>query len=172
MIYDGYTKVRNGILEHLQSGKITPLDCTMYFVILTQLDFETGVWFGSAFRLVDAINGACSVHVARGFLRKFVRMGWLKSWKNQTRTKTVTTYLVDKYEPTAGPHKGKRVNAYLTTDWKSPVFLDTQSGCSQVASDPQSENKNNEKVPPLNIKTEDLKPKTVRVSEEELVEDI
>ena len=169
---DGYTQVRNGIMEHLYTGKITPLDFALYFVILNQCDFATGVWFGSARRLVDAVHGTISEHKARGFLRKFVKMKWLKPFKNQSAHKATVTYLVDKFEATMGRNQGDRVNASVTTDWKSPIFSKRNSEPTLTQSSRDSENRTHEKVPCLNTKTEDLRPKTVRVSERELVEDI
>jgi len=168
MIYDGYTKVRNGIFEHLYTGKITPLDLALYIIILSQCDYETGVWFGSAKRLMDASHDACTEHAARGFLRKFVRLKWLKPFKNQSAHQATVTYLVDKFQATVGRHSGAQVNASLTTDWKSPIFSSRESDDSQPSVKRQSGGENDEKAPCLNTKTntnaedEDLKPEGMK----------
>jgi hypothetical protein len=164
MIYNGYTKVRNGIFEHLHSGKITPLDCTLYLIILSQCDFETGVWYGSAFKLMDAVHGTITKHKARGFLRKFVGLGWLKPFKNQSAHKATVTYLVDKFEASSGRNQGARVDALLTTDWKSPVYSKRNSTPDQDPLTAVSPQELAQKAACLNTKTntnaedEDLEP--------------
>ena len=51
---DNFTAIRNGLDEHFEEGKFTPYDMGVYYVILRQCDWKTGIWKGSAAKIVAA----------------------------------------------------------------------------------------------------------------------
>ena len=48
----GFIKIRRGLEEHLVSGQLGFLEAGVYLAIHLQANYETGVWVGSAPRLL------------------------------------------------------------------------------------------------------------------------
>lgn len=118
---DGFVKYRNGIDDHLRAGTISLYEAAIMLQISRQADYETGLWIGSADRLVTDAPLDNSVKKVRRALRHLKAIGWIKGWKKYAG-KAATHYLVGKWEATSGRHKGERINLEKTAIWSNPVF--------------------------------------------------
>jgi hypothetical protein len=117
----GFTKIRNGIDEHLRSETISLYEAAVLMQMTRQADYETGLWIGSANRLFTDAPRYNSVRKARAALRHLKCIGWIKGWKKYDG-KATTHYVINKFEATSGRHKGEWLNAEKTVNWRKPVF--------------------------------------------------
>jgi hypothetical protein len=117
----GFIQVRCGISDHLLSSALGAFDIGVYLIILLQVDFESGIWTGSAPRLLaSAPRGAGLRDMQRslqllekiGFIRIFHRHGLRGNYR----------VLINKYEPQFGALRGKRLNAAKSDNWRHPVY--------------------------------------------------
>jgi len=66
----GFIQIRRGLEEHLLAGRIGLWEAGAYLVIHLQADFRTGIWTGSAPRLLaTAPRGASLRDVQRAVAR-------------------------------------------------------------------------------------------------------
>ena len=75
---DGFVRLRRGILEHLQDGRIRPMEFAAFLTILLAADHRNGAWQGSArslARLMGLSRRYCQKLLARLEGRGYVTRG-------------------------------------------------------------------------------------------------
>lgn len=107
---------------------------SVYFVLLLQCDWGTGIWNGNAHRIHYALGGSMSLSDIRKNLAKLCRQLYVKSLHYQGR-KGNYYVLINRYIPTVGEHEGKVLNATASTSWENPVYEDRSEDASEGASD-------------------------------------
>lgn len=108
--HEKYIPIRLGIGEHLLRGDMGFFDLGVYTTIHLQADFSTGIWRGSAERLLATAPRGVSLRQIQRTLKHFTGLGYLKSFrKNGERGNT--PYLIDKFTVRSGARSGHRLNA-------------------------------------------------------------
>lgn len=51
-----WVKFRTGIVEHVESGRMSPDEYAVYTMLILLADWRTGIWFGSASRLAKIFH--------------------------------------------------------------------------------------------------------------------
>ncbi len=80
MSYGGWYPRRRGILEHLESGKISLLDAAVHDVLCLWADHKTGVCMGSAEKIRALCPAEISYKSVQRSLAKLDRLAWIKRW--------------------------------------------------------------------------------------------
>jgi hypothetical protein len=131
---EGFIAIRRGLADHLISGKMSAYMFSVYFVLLLQCDWSTGIWNGNAHRIYYALGGSMSLSEIRKNLAKLCRQLYVKSLHYQGR-KGNYYVLINRYIPTVGEHEGKALNAIDSTSWKNPIYEVRSDDASEDASD-------------------------------------
>jgi hypothetical protein len=105
---NGHLQMRNGILDHLVDGKMTPDMFTAYYLMLARCNFATGVWHGSAERLVAETGGVWSLRTAQRVLERLLDGGYISSTHKRGKRGNYDI-LISNYVPTIGEHRGKKL---------------------------------------------------------------
>jgi hypothetical protein len=117
----GFVAIRRGIEEHLLSGNLGFFEMGVYLVIHLQASFRTGVWTGSAPRLAATAPRGANVRDVQRALQRLEEIGFIRSFHQQGARGNYRV-LIDKYEPTTGALKGKRLNAAKSGTWQRPHY--------------------------------------------------
>jgi hypothetical protein len=120
-IKGGFAIIRSGILDYALRGEISLLDAGVYLTIHLQTNFSTGIWWGSASRVLAAAPRGIilrdvqrSIQTLTGclFLRPFHEHGARGNYP----------VLLHKYDVRIGALRGKRLNAWKSDSWRNPVY--------------------------------------------------
>jgi hypothetical protein len=113
--------IRPGIEEHLVRGAMSLSEFGIYALIHIQADYRTGIWRGSAPRILATAPRGASLRQVQRALEHFESVGYLKSFRVQG-ARGNTPYLIDKFTVRSGALKGYRVNAAKSESWQRPFY--------------------------------------------------
>jgi len=113
--------IRPGIEDHLVRGAISLFEFGIYVVIHIQADYRTGIWRGSAPRILATAPRGASLRQVQRALEHFESVGYLKSFRVQG-ARGNTPYLIDKFTVRSGALKGYRINAAKSESWQRPFY--------------------------------------------------
>jgi hypothetical protein len=105
---NGFVPIRRGILEHIQDGRLTPLEFTAHYLITSQADTRTGKWIGSAKCIASAL--CITERLARRVLENLSRGDYIRRFPVPGKH-VCYPILVHKFHPTSGEHKGEQLDA-------------------------------------------------------------
>src|ERR1700682_13157 len=125
-----YVPIRPGIEEHLVRSAIGLLEFGSYALIHIQADYRTGIWRGSAPRILATAPRGASLRQVQRALEHFEEMGYLKSFRVQG-ARGNTPYLIDKFTVRSGALKGYRVNAAKSESWQRPFYEFVAEGVAE-----------------------------------------
>ena len=109
-VSENYVPIRTGILDHLVEGNISLYELGVYVLIHLQADYSTGVWRGSAPRiLANAPRGAELRDIQRA-IKHLEDMGYLRSLRKHGQRGN-RPYLINKFTVRSGALKTHRLNA-------------------------------------------------------------
>jgi hypothetical protein len=117
----GYAIIRAGILEHLCRGDLGFPELGIYIAIHLQADFRSGVWWGSAPKLLAAAPRGTTLRDVQRWMETLRRIGFLRPF-NVRGKKGNYAVLIDKYNVRTGALKGSRLNAWKSESWRSPCY--------------------------------------------------
>jgi hypothetical protein len=104
--------IRPGIEEHLVRGAMSLCEFGIYALIHIQADYRTGIWRGSAPRIVATAPRGASLRQIQRALEHFEELGYLKCFRVQG-ARGNTPYLIDKFN---GPSGAWLIFARTSTD--------------------------------------------------------
>lgn len=140
---NGFVPIRRGILEHIQDGRLTPLEFTAHYLITSQADTRTGKWIGSAKCLASAL--CITERMARKVLENLSRGGYIRRFAIPGKH-VCYPILVHKFHPTNGEHKGEQLDAISSLSPTDLRYSQIDSGelvgeqrCEHRASQKRSE---------------------------------
>ncbi len=116
-----FSIMRAGILEHLLAGKLSYPELGLYAVILLQVDFRSGIWWGSAPRLQAAAPRGISLRDVQRGLQNLNEIRFLRPF-HEHGARGNYPVLIDKYDVKIGALKGKRLNAWKSESWQRPFY--------------------------------------------------
>src|SRR6516225_5219910 len=113
--------IRPGIEDHLVRGDMSLCEFGVYVLIHVQADYRTGIWRGSAPRILATAPRGASLRQIQRTLERFEELGYLKSFRVQG-ARGNTPYLIDKFTVRSGALKGQRLNAAKSESWQHPYY--------------------------------------------------
>jgi hypothetical protein len=116
-----YAIIRSGIVEHLLSGKLSLFDLGIYTVVHLQADFKTGIWRGSAPRILATSPVGTSLRAVQRGLETLNDIRFLRSF-HQRGVRGNYPVLIDKYDVRIGALKGMRLNAWKSESCEKPAY--------------------------------------------------
>jgi hypothetical protein len=116
-----YVPLRPGIEEHLVRGGMSLCEFGIYSLIHIQADYRTGIWRGSAPRVLSTAPRGASLRQIQRALEHFEELGYLKSFRPQG-ARGNTPYLIDKFTVRSGALKGRRLSAAKSESWQHPFY--------------------------------------------------
>jgi hypothetical protein len=117
----GFIQIRRGLQDHLFSGTLSVFDLGVYLILHLQADFHSGIWIGSAPRLMATAPRGTSLRDMQRALLRLAEIGFIKTFHKRGARGNYRV-LINKYEPHSGALRGMRLNAEKTLDWRSPIF--------------------------------------------------
>lgn len=126
-----FIRLKAGLLEHCEDGRMTPTMMNVYVIVLGQADYGTGFWKGSAAKVFAAWGAQLSLRTIQRALEALCREGYLKSFHTPGQRHNYPV-AINKYLIKFGKHKGYWLNASATTVPENPVYepYDEESGDS------------------------------------------
>ena len=113
--------IRSGILEHLTHGKLGFEELGIYTTIHLQANFSTGIWWGSAPKLLAAAPRGTSLRKVQRGLENLGEIQFIRSFQKHGARGNYPV-LIDKYDVKVGALKGKRLNARYSSSWERPLY--------------------------------------------------
>jgi hypothetical protein len=118
---NGFAIVRGGILDHLVAGRLGYPELGIYTVIHLQADFRTGIWWGSAPRLLATSPRGASIRDVQRWLQTLKRIRFLRPFHKHGERGNYPV-LIDKYFVRIGALSGTRLNAWKSESWNHPCY--------------------------------------------------
>ena len=113
-----YTGLIHGYAE---TAKLSAFQLGLYVVIHAQADFSTGIWMGSAYKLLATVPRDNSLQACQRALRHMVDIGLLKHFRGDG-VRGNTAYLINKFKIRSGERLGQVLNATESTSLKHIVY--------------------------------------------------
>lgn len=117
----GYIPLRRGLLDHLEQGRLTTYDAGIYARILLEANRKTGVWWGSAAKLLALAPADSDLRKVQRSLEHLEEIGFIRRFHMQGKRGNYPTF-VNKFLCTDGALKGMRLNAAKSNDWRRPSY--------------------------------------------------
>jgi hypothetical protein len=108
-------------MEHLLRGDISTLEFGVYVIIHLQADFSTGIWRGSAPRILNSAPRGADLRKIQRAIEHLTRLGLLKPFTTQGKRGNYPV-LINKFTVRSGALTGMRLNAYKSDSWQRPVY--------------------------------------------------
>lgn len=128
-MYNGYTKIRSGIKEHISSGKLRGNNLQVYLFLILYAEYDKGYYWGNQESVrntlgisQDAVNKAFTFLKRKKYIFYKVSQGFRGFYETW----------INRYDLTAGAYVGKRINAYPDNGLKCPVYEDAVSEAEVV----------------------------------------
>lgn len=171
MRYAGWYPRRRGILEHLDSGKISLLDAAVHDHLCLTADYKTGVSWSSAEKIRALCPRDVTLRAVQRSLARLEEIGWIKRFRTRGQHGNYPI-VVGKFhvysvtdDVSESSSKWLSVNLERTIDWRA-VELDnvTDQSLNRVLScHPPVTDRDVELSPSKEVKTETQKPKRTAV---------
>ena len=116
-----FAKIRAGLEEHLVTGLLSAFDVGVYLILHLQADMRTGIWIGSAPRLLATAPRGRSRRDMQRALSRLAQIEFIRSF-HRHGVRGNYRVLLHKFEPQFGALKGKRLNAMKSESWKAPIY--------------------------------------------------
>lgn len=114
-----HVKIRKGLIEdHLADGWMDEQMFTAYAIMLHTCDWATGIWLGSADRLVAATGYQWSQRTAERVLERLCAGRYITSGHVRGHKGNYPVF-INNFVPTCGPDKDKKLRPTQTINWKS-----------------------------------------------------
>jgi hypothetical protein len=117
----GYIIIRSGITDHLISSRLGFFEFGVYATIHLQANFKTGIWWGSAPRLLATAPSGTDLRKVQKALQALAEIGFLRPFHTHGARGNYPV-LIDKYEIRIGALKGQRLNAARSVSWQRPFY--------------------------------------------------
>lgn len=118
---EGFSKIRNGLLDHALTGKLSPFDFGLYVFLIMRANFRTGIYDGCALTIAYQFgNPGLKEHVQKALRRLKDRQ--FINYRNGDGRRGAYQILVNKYDITDGELSGTRLNAWKHNGLATPEY--------------------------------------------------
>lgn len=129
-VKERYIPIRPGILEHLLRGDISAFEFGIYVIVHLQADYSTGIWRGSAPRILNSAPRGAKLREVQRALEHLTDLGLLKHFHKHGERGNFP-FLINKFTVRSGALTGMRLNACKSESCKSPIY----EPCADVDAD-------------------------------------
>jgi hypothetical protein len=113
--------IRLGIAEHLLRGDISAFEFGVYVIVHLQADYSTGIWRGSAPRILNSAPRGAKLREVERALEHLTELGLLKHFHKHGQRGNFP-FLINKFTVRSGALKGMRLNADKSDSWRHPKY--------------------------------------------------
>lgn len=117
-----FIKLRAGLQEHMELGKLTLFDVGVYVSIHFQSNYETGTWIGSAGKILAKCPKDSELRRIQRSIARLEAIGFIKCFRRKHGSRGNFACVINKYEMPFGALKGKRVNAEKSTSYEHIAY--------------------------------------------------
>jgi hypothetical protein len=107
----GFALLRNGLLEHIEAGKLCPTDLGVYLYLLLTCNYRTGIAHTCALGIAHGFGDVSQRPLAGKALARLKKIGFI-NYPKGSGVRGNYDILIDKYEPKDGVWLGYRLNAW------------------------------------------------------------
>jgi hypothetical protein len=118
---DFFIPILVDLFNDIQERKLTPLEFFVLTILLWQVDFERGIWTGSAYRIQVGSGGQLNLRTIQDVMKSLGEKQVIKSFHRRGQRNDYRIALND-YHVRFGKWKGYRLDAVATTDPNHPVY--------------------------------------------------
>jgi len=124
---EGFAKIRNGLNDHIKTGKLTPFDLGIYLYLHLNCTWMTGVYEGTALGIAYGFNDP---ELQKGIRKSLYRLRANKyiNYREGDGKRGRYPILIHKYEPTSGGLVGFRLDAWKHGNLAKPEYEPVDSG--------------------------------------------
>ena len=110
------------LFNDIQERKLTPLEFFVLAMLLRQVDFNTGIWTGSAYWVQVGSGGQLNPRTIQSVMKSLGEKRVIKSFHRRGQRNDYQI-AIDDYHVRFGKLQGYRLDAGATTDPNHPVYL-------------------------------------------------
>jgi hypothetical protein len=121
MATEGFSKIRNGLRDHIKDGKMCPTDLGVYLYLHMSCDYATGIYTGTALGIAYGFGDVTLKDKIKHTLNRLRKSRFI-NYRNGNGKRKGYAILIDKYEPTYGARSGQRLNAWKHADSVIPEY--------------------------------------------------
>ena len=118
---EAYVPIRPGITEHLLRGDVSAFEFGVYVLIHLQADYGTGIWRGSAPRILNSAPRGAKLREVQRALEHLTELGLLRHFHVHGQRGNFP-FLINKFTVRSGALKGMRLNADKSDSWQHPIY--------------------------------------------------
>ena len=102
---EGFSKIRNGLKEHIEAGKLCPTDLGVYLFLHLYCDYSTGIYKGTALGIAYRMGDAAHKSTINKSLARLKKIKFI-NYREGNGKRGGYRILLDKFEPTFGELRG------------------------------------------------------------------
>ena len=154
-----FIKLRAGLQEHMELGRLSLFDVGVYVSIHFQADYERGTWIGCAGKVLAKCPRKGNLRQIRHSISRLEAIGFIKCFRKPHGARGNYTAVINKYEVPFGALKGMRVNAEKSKSYDNIHY----EACPHTAVTPPSHRRDTAPIQDLDLdlRTINTKSKTV-----------
>jgi hypothetical protein len=118
---DFFIPVPAEIFDDFETGRMDLHMWGVYGVLLRQVDFETGVWRGTAYKITAAWNEHLELRTVQRTLAR-LEEGYIKMFRNPRGQRGGYYILLNNYRIRFGRMAGHYLDALSTADPRNPIY--------------------------------------------------
>jgi hypothetical protein len=118
-----FVQIRPGLLEHLQTGRLTPREFTLMVSLIILADAATGVYRACSVSLAKKCGKGFNERGLQVLLHDLAEKGYIRRDRPNAAQRGNYPILIDKYQVTSGPKKGLYLWAAQSTDMSNLVYV-------------------------------------------------
>src|ERR1035441_2955067 len=121
MATEGFSKIRNGLRDHIKAGELCPTDLGVYLYLHMSCDYATGIYTGTALGIAYGFGDVSLKDKVKHTLNRLRKSRFI-NYRSGNGKRKGYAILIDKYEPTYGARSGQRLNAWKHVDSVIPEY--------------------------------------------------
>lgn len=121
MATEGFSKIRNGLKEHIEAGELCPTDLGVYLFLHLYCDYSTGIYKGTALGIAYRMGDAALKDLIKHSLSRLRNLKFI-NYRFGNGQRGGYSILINKFEPTFGALSGMRLNAWKHEDKVVPEY--------------------------------------------------
>ena len=120
-VKEHFVPIRTSISEDLLRGDISAFEFGVYVIVHLQADYGTGIWSGSAPRILNSAPRGAKLRDIQRALEDLKELKLLNHFHKHGQRGNFP-FLIHKFTVRSGALMGMRLNACKSESWQSPVY--------------------------------------------------
>jgi hypothetical protein len=140
-VKERYIPIRLGIAERLLRGDISAFEFGVYVIVHLQADYRTGIWQGSAPRILNSAPRGAKLREIQRALEHLTELGLLRHYHKHGQRGNFP-FLINTFTVRSGALTGMRLSAGKSESWRTPVY----ESCADDDAEGDAQNAPNQEV--------------------------